>query len=357
MAEKIKGKRKALKITLISLISFVLLFSIGSMIFAKIIYDKQFPRRDKPVFSGYLRYSDVDGYDRRVVEFESGKNTLKGYIYGEGNKKGLVVIGHGLGYGAEDYLAETMYFVDKGWRVFSFDCTGSHGSEGESTVGLPQSVIDLDAALTYIKGNNIFNDLPIMLYGHSWGGYAATAILNYNYHIAAVASISGFSSPMELLDEVAKSTMGLFSYVEYPFEWAYQTMLFGSTARITAVDGINSTETPVMIIHGEKDKEISYYGASIIAHKGEITNPNVIYKTCSAGNHNGHNNLFESDAASEYIKEKNKEYKEVFDSYNGNIPDDIKAEYYEGVDKFKASELDVDFMNEINGFFEGCLRN
>jgi len=44
-------------------------------------------------------------------------------------------------------------------------------------------------------------------------------------------------------------------------------------------------------------------------------------------------------------------------SYNENIPNDIKAEYYEGVDKFQTSELDVDFMNEINRFFEDRLSN
>jgi pimeloyl-ACP methyl ester carboxylesterase len=357
MAEVVKSKKKALNITIISLIIFILLFSMGSMIFIKIVYDKQFPRVDKQEFSGYLRYKDVDGYDRTAVKFESGKNTLTGYLYGEGNEKGLVVIGHGLGSGAEDYLAETMYFIDKGWSVFSFDCTGTYESEGESTVGIPQSMIDLDAALTYIESNNTLNDLPVMLYGHSWGGYAVTAILNYDFDVAAVASISGFNSPMELLSEQAKDMMGLFAYVEYPFEWAYQTLIFGSTAQITAVDGINSKDTAVMIIHGEEDKEISYYGASIISHQSKITNPNVIYKTYSVENHNGHNNLFESEAASKYIKERNEEYKELYDSYNGNIPDAVKAEYYKNVDKFQTSELDINFMNEINGFFEGSLSN
>lgn len=356
MAEKVKSKKKALKITLISLAAFILLFSIGSMIFVKNLYDKQFPRLDKPEFSRYLRYSDVDGYDRTRVEFESGKNTLTGYIYGEGNEKGLVVIVHGLGYGAEAYLAETLYFVDHGWSVLSFDCTGTHESEGESTVGLPQSVIDLDAALTYIESNDTLNDLSLMLYGHSWGGYSVTAILNYDHDITAVTSISGFNSPMELLSEAAKDMMGSFAYVEYPFEWAYQTMLFGSIAKITAVDGINSTDTAVMIIHGDEDEAIAYNGASIIAHQSEITNPKVTYKTCSAENHNGHNNLFVSEAASRYIMEKNEEYKELFDSYNQSIPDDIKAEFYEGVDKFQINELDANFMNEINRFFEKQLR-
>ena len=356
MAVKVKDKKKVIKIILISLVSFLLVFSIISMVVIKIIYDERFSRSDKPEYSGHIRFSDLEGYDRTLVHFESGKNTLTGYIYGETNNKGLVVIAHGLGGGAENYLADTIYFVDQGWRVFTYDCTGSHESEGKGTKGLPQSAIDLDAALTFIEGNDTFHNLPVMLYGHSWGGYAVTAVLNYNHDIAAVTSIAGFNSPMELLDEQAKSMMGFFAYIEYPYEWAYQTLLFGSKARVTAVDGINNTKTPVMIIHGDADDTISYRGAGIIAHKDEITNPNVIYKTCSTENHNGHNNLFVSEAASKYIDEANVEYEKIYDSYDGDIPDNIKAEYYEGINKFKTSELDADFMGEINSFFEGNLK-
>lgn len=71
-------------------------------------------------------------------------------------------------------------------------------------------MIDLDAALTYIKSNNRLINLPIMLYGHSWGGYAVTAILNGNHDISAVASISGFNSPSEFLLEQADNMMGFF---------------------------------------------------------------------------------------------------------------------------------------------------
>lgn len=356
--KKIMSKGKTIKTILIYLMILIIIFSIGSMVYIKMTYDQSFSRIEQPdpKYSGYLRYSDVDEYQHEEIEFESGENILKGYIYGRENDKGLVVISPGLGFGAENYLAETMYFVDNGWYVFSFDNTGTHQSEGKSTVGPSQSLLDLNAALTYIKSNNKLNNVPIMLYGHSWGAYAVTAILDYNFDIAAVASISGFNSPMELLKEQADSILGVASPIGYPFLWIYQNMLFGNTTRVTATNGINNTDTPVMIIHGEKDEAISYYGAGIIAHKAAIINPNVIYKTCNVENHNGHNNLFQSNAAIEYINDKNLEYKKMYDRYNGKIPDDVREEYYEGVDRLKTSELAVDFMNEINRFFERQLR-
>jgi len=239
--------------------------------------------------------------------------------------------------------------------VFSFDCTGSHESEGKGTIGLPQSVLDLSAALDYVESDSTLKDLPVMLYGHSWGGYAVAAVLNCDHDIAAAASIAGFNAPMGILFEQAKEMMGAFAYVEYPFMWAYQTMLFGRAARLTAVDGINSADTAVMVIHGDKDKTVSYDSAGIIAHKSEITNPNVVYKTCTTENHNGHRNLFRSDAAAEYINQKNLEYRELYELYNGSIPDDVLADYYTNMDRTLASELDTDFMDEINRFFERRL--
>jgi pimeloyl-ACP methyl ester carboxylesterase len=355
MLTKMFRKRKALKVTFVSLVTLLFLFSVGSLIFSKVFYDDYFQRVNQPDYTGLLRYSDVSGYERTKVTFNSGETLLTGYIYGEENQKGLVVISHGLGYGAEDYLAETLYFVDHGWRVFTFDNTGTYESQGQSERGLPQSVIDLDAALTYVESKPALSNLPVMLFGHSWGGYAVAAILNTTHPITAVVSVSGFNSPDDLLLEEAQREMGIFGYLEYPFLAIYQSWLFGDKANLSAVDGINQSETPVMIVHGTADESISYTGASIISRREKITNPNVIYKTCSVENHNGHKSLLRSEAAVKYIDEINQEYQQLFDHYNGNIPDEARARFYGSLDKQQASELDPNLMNDINGFYEGQL--
>ena len=355
MIGKMFRNRKTPKIIIISFIALLFVFSAGSMVFAKSFYDGNFKRVNEPKYTGLLRYNDVSGYDRTKVDFKSGNNTLTGYIYGENNQKGLVVISHGLGYGADDYLAQTLYFVDNGWRVFAFDNTGTYQSQGQSERGLPQSVMDLDAALTYIENNPTLNNLPVMLFGHSWGGYAVAAVLNYSHPITAVVSISGFNSPNELILEDAKREIGFFSYLEYPFLAKYQSWLFGDKAKLTAVNGVNSTNTPVMIIHGTADEAIAYNGASIISHREDITNPNVVFKTCRVENHNGHKSLYRSDAAVNYIDKINQEYRALSAQYNGNIPDAERAQYYANLDKRQTSELDANFMNEINSFFERQL--
>lgn len=345
------------------MITVLIISSIGVLIFTvftiKTEYDHSFARVEAkdPNFSAYLKYSDVNNVKRTDIQFESGVNTLKGYIYGEENDKGLIVIAHGLGYGSENYLAETIYFVEKGWRVLAFDNTGTHASEGDNTVGPSQSRLDLKTALSYIEHDEALNSLPLMLYGHSWGAYAVTAILNEATDVQAVVSISGFNSPMGLLSEQIDSQLGWRSQFVIPFMELYQKALFGKNANHTAVDGINHSSSAVLIIHGNEDESIAYDGASIIAHKADIVNPNVIYHTASNDPQNGHNSLTKSLRNIAYVQLKNLEYEALYKEHEGEIPDDIKRAYYADVDRWLTSELDEGIMRIINDFYNVHLIN
>lgn len=159
-------RKKISRNILIALLIIFVLFSIVSFVIVKMNFDKIFSRTEMSEYSAYLRYEDVEEeYDRELLSFTSGENQLQGYLYGADNTKGLVVISHGLGGGAESYMTETVYFVDHGYQVFGYDNTGCYKSEGENCIGLSQSVIDLDAALTFIESEARFDDLPILLYG------------------------------------------------------------------------------------------------------------------------------------------------------------------------------------------------
>jgi len=289
-----------------------------------------------------------------LYSFESGKNTLQGYLYGAENSKGLIVISHGLGGGAESYMAETMYFVDAGYRVFSYDNTGCYRSEGKNSVGLSQSLLDLDAALSYIESQPIFDGLPIYLYGHSWGGYAVTAILGFDHDIAASVSVSGFNRPMTIIHEWGRKMMSNLATVEYPFIWLYHTLTFGENANITAVDGINATDTPVLLIHGDADDTVSFNRAATVAARDEITNPNVQYKICSADKQNDHSRLYLDIDAINYIDENNAKYSQMYEEYDGKIPDDLRREFYETLDKRRTSNLDDAFMRDVIEFYEAA---
>ncbi len=356
---KREKKKLSVRKILFRITGFILIFSIISMIFVKIIYDRQFPRFERydETVTAYLRYSDLEpSYPRRLVTFKSGNNMLQGYVYGHENDKGLVVISHGLGGGADSYLPQISYFVDRGWLVFAYDVTGSFGSEGKSTKGFPQSLIDLDAALTYIKTQSEFSKLPVLLFGHSWGGYATGNILHFGHDIKGIVSIAGPNSAMEMIIEQAKYMMGVFAYLQYPYLWLYQTILFGKTASVNAVDAINRFDVPFMIIHGTGDESVSYEGSSIISKYEFFINPNVRTITITEPGRNGHNSIFRSNDAISYIDVINKEYRELYDSYQGNIPYDVNRDFYFKINRFLAQDLDKSLMDEIHNFFIECLQ-
>jgi len=288
------GRTKKRK-RLIIIASILLILFVCACAVAKIGYDICFQRADMDEHSMLLRRADVSGYPRVPISFMSGNNKLQGYIYGEGHEKGLVVISHGLGAGSVSYFTETRYFVDNGWCVFVFDNTGSHESEGKNTRGISQSLLDLRAALNYIDQDENLNALPLVLYGHSWGGYAVTAILNERDNVRAAVSIAGFSTPGKAMYDFAENRTGIWGVMAFPLFWGYHNILFGGNANISALDGINRTGIPVMIIHGVQDNVLRYDVSGIISHQAQITNPNVVYILREANGSSGHADLLDEE--------------------------------------------------------------
>lgn len=105
-------------------------------------------------------------------------NGLAGYrYYRKGLKpKGLVVISQGLGVGGQQiYMDTASYLTKHGYMVFAFDVTGVDESEGKSINGTQQGVIDLDHDIKYIEKDKTMSRYPLVLFGHSWGGYCVGA--------------------------------------------------------------------------------------------------------------------------------------------------------------------------------------
>ena len=155
--------------------------------------------------------------------------------------------------------------------------------------------------------------------------------------------------------EFAEGMMGKFAYAEYPFIWCYNKFLFERSATF-CTDGINKSDIPVMIIHGEDDQMIGYNRSSIISKKDEITNPNVEYYTIS-GKYSGHNSIFQSEEVNEYLEGLNKELENLLENYpDDNVPDDVLNKFYEKADRAKANGINEEMMNRINNFFEESLK-
>lgn len=312
---------------LIILLTVLLVFSVTSMIASAVIFRVLFPRRDglSPLHYTYAEL-DAEAYPREEFAFTSDDHILHGYRYLAEAPVGSVVIVNGIFDGADAHLPEIMYFVDHGWSVVTWDATGIGRSEGRGAIGLQQIKQDLCA---YLSSPQASGELPIVLYGHSAGAYAALTALSEGYPVDAVVSISGFNSPADLMRIQAKSHVGILADVEYPFMLLECLFLFGEDANPKAIDSINAVQTPILIVEGNSDNYISR-DLGLIQFDGCFQNPNVRCMEILSDWRNEHATPWLTEQAAEYVC-----------TYTSQtLPD-----------KRLANTLDLKFMNEILEFY------
>lgn len=348
-------KKKALIAVAVSLTG----LSAAAVAGAVLGYDAIFSRYDRPDYAltaGVCCFPRAKkGLDREVRSFYSGKVRLQGYYYRAKKPRGLTVVCHGIHAGADDYLPIIEYMVGAGYSVFSFDYKGTYDSDGDSTVGMCESLVDLDYALDYIESNSEFENLPITLIGHSWGGYAVAAVLSLHKRIAACATIAAPNNGYTLILEKGEQYAGVLASEGIPevFLNVYQKILFGKYTKYDAVKGINGTSIPVLIAHGEKDGVIDIDRQAIYAHREEIRTDNVTYY-CASGIQGGHDTVWHSAAACEYRANLDPQIKAVKKSKTMSYEE--KVAFFEGIDHRLYSEVNKELFEKIVQTFNSVCK-
>ena len=299
-------------------------------------------------------------YPREEVTFLSGKNRLQGFLYGDKDADRLLIFSHGLGSGHEDYINEIIYMVNAGYRVFAYDGTGSGMSEGKSTVGLLQSVLDLDAAFDYIHSSDVLKDLPVYLMGHSWGGFAAAEALGRHKNIVAAVDLAGYAYPADLLIDQGSQMMGRdLSGMKFFFNIS-QLLTYGpKNFTRNALDSINSTDTPVLLVHGNQDEMISLDKISIIAYQDKLTNPNVQTLIITKEGQNDHNGILHSAEAISHIATLNEDFAAKMNTIQDLPKEELEAraiefrgEMVEKADLPLINQVNEELFNRILAFFD-----
>lgn len=316
------------------------------------IYDKMFPRLERPDYLLNIDKIDYKLYKnslpREELTFLSKDVLLKGYYYSLKNPKGLVVVCHGMKSGADDYLPIIEFFYKNKYNVFSFDCTGTYDSQGKSTVGMCQPLIDLDNALTFVKNEKKFKSLPIYLIGHSWGGYAVGSVVLLHKDIKAVACISPVVDAHKLILEKKEQYIKKTILPSWSFLDIYQKHLFGEYCKYNIIRGINESNIPFFIAHGINDEVILFKSQSIFVHQNELTNHNIKYYI-GKGFQSGHDSIWRSINALAY---KNKIESEI------KLQKIIKDSCLSNQEIIKIyNDVDYKLYNEINyELFEQILK-
>ncbi len=356
---QIKSKRKILFIVL-AIVTVLIL--VGDWALSVMIYNENFNRRFESYEPLMLYVDDFDGLQRTKYEFTSNKGQkLVGYMYDSGeNQHGIIVMAHGFGGGGHNsYMDCVNYFAHHGYYVFSYDATGNDESEGEGVGGVPQGVIDLDYAITFVEESENFPNLPIALFGHSWGGYSVCSVLTYHPEVKAVIACSGFNSSSNLFESEGKKQIGDGIYLMLPFVKLHESIKYGGYASNTAMDGFSKSDASVMIVHSFDDKVVpAEYGYDIYYEK---------YKDDSRFSFiplekEGHNYFNDDVYRNEFNAEFDKWIKTI--DYDYNAPENLeqfsedKAEYINKIlDREKwCNSLDLELFEDFIGFYDENIR-
>lgn len=322
------------------------------------VYDKVFSRFERPNYDLTLGLVCLERLPKNVskeeVSFYSDDVLLKGNYFTCKKPKGIVLMAHGIHSGGDDYLNIVCYFLQNRYNVFSFNYKGTYDSEGDSTVGLCESLVDVDHAINYINSEKKFNKLPLFLFGHSWGGYAVSSVLALHDNIKACACVSAMNNGYTMMVEKASQYVGKLSKTAKPFFDIYQTFLFKDYIKYDGVMGINSNNIPVVIAHGVDDKVIVFDKQSVISHKKEFTNPNVKYYI-GKGLQGEHTDIMFSNEAIIYKRQIESEVKLLEMEKQRKLKDEELIELYKSVDHNRYSEVNTELMDLIIDTFNSAL--
>ena len=256
---RMKKKKTKKQIFAIVLSVILALLVTGDCLLSVAVYEDNFNKRFESYEPLMLRVGDFEGLQRTKYQFPSDKGQmLTGYMYRSGEQqKGIVVIAHGFGGGGHNsYMDCADYFARNGYYVFAYDVTGNDESEGDGVRGLPQGVIDLDRAITFVEESGRFPKLPVVLFGHSWGGYSVCSVLKYHPEVRAVIECSGFNRSTDLIEAQGKKMVSYGIYAMMPFVKAYESVRFGGYASATAMDGFAASDAAVLVLHSADDNVV-----------------------------------------------------------------------------------------------------
>ena len=352
LGRKAKGKAKPIIISVICVILSVPLIILP--VTTVIVYESIFGERYET--ASWLEFSveDYEGLQMERSDFQSEDVTLAGYKYSKANQevKGVVVIAHGLGGGGHNtYMPFIDYFASNGYYVFAYDARGNDNSGGDAVDGLPQGIICLDNALHHVVAIEEYQDLPVTLFGHSWGGYSVGNVLNMHPDIKAAVIIAGFNESEDLLEYQGQQMAGTGVHILMPYLKLYERIKFGKEfTAVSAIQGLEKTNAGIMVVHSKDDATVptkygydKFYEAFGNSDRFEF----VLYED------KGHDYLFYSEAAWAYREQLNADYKSYVEDNGREYSAETKEEFMNGyLDKKQCFEPDPILMKQILNIFD-----
>ena len=299
-------------------------------------YRKSFVcRYDKEVGIPYYSHTDFEGLNQERFSFINSKGIEIQYFYyyyDNYRKDKVILFCHGIGPGHTAYMAEINELAKRGYKILALDYCGCGESKGKILNSLNEPTRDVNDLLDYLK-----LDVPVVLVGHSLGGYTALNISNLRKDINKAVVLSGFLSISSLALGILKSKFIVSRILSY--ERKQEPEYF----KLDNINYLKTTDNDIFFIQSSDDGIVSYNIALGLVM--DIDNPHIKKLKIENRKHNPNY----TDAAIAYMNE-------VFAKYNTLIKekkiktDEDKINYFKDVSLAKLVEQDQDLFNQIAEF-------
>ena len=156
-------------------------------------------------------------------------------------------------------------FLHPNYNLLLYDHRYFGESSGRITTAGLREVEDVKAALRYVKKKY---DLPIAFYGFS---LSASAMLMADEDVNVII----VEAPYADLERMIKRTYSIFGPLKFPFVMTTNMLaklFFGVHPRdVSPQNAVKDSKIPILLIHGEKDSQISVENAYAIKE----SNPSI----------------------------------------------------------------------------------
>lgn len=303
----------------------------------------------------YIRYfeaADFEDLTAEPISFPGNRGqTLRGYLYR--NEKlcsfsDLVIFVHGMGGGHTSYTTEIDFLARQGHLVLSYDQTGTMLSEGKRLYGMPQGVRDLQSALQFVAQSDSLQNLPVLLVGHSWGGYIVSRVLRYKPHVKGVAAMSGFERLNDVICDMAKQQTGMNISFLKPFLNLCGFMKFGRAALGNTSEVLLNTDVPILLLHGKADTAVRLSNSPASNTKVQAKE-NIEIHIYDEKQHN----VYATKEAERKIAEF---FGTLGEIQKKKIPEQTAESFCAGVDFRELTEEDPEVMQTLESFLQRCLQ-
>lgn len=299
-------------------------------------YIKQFVcRYDKEVGVPYYACSDFVGLKQESYSFTNSKGIKINYFYyyyDNYKDDKIILFCHGLGPGHTAYLAEIEELAKRGYKVLTLDFTGCDSSEGKNLGSLNAPTRDVNELLDLLK-----LDKPIILMGHSMGGFTALNTIHLRKEITKAIILSGFLSVASEIEASLKNKFISSRILKY------ERKCFPDYYDLNNIEYLKKTTDDIFFIQSDNDAMVPYATALKVVE--QIDNPHI--KTLMIPNRKHNPNY--TDTATEYMNE-------VFGNYYYLIQqkkiktDEDRINYFKDVSLPKLVEQDKKLFDQIEEF-------